>query len=259
MRRRSARGVIAVVLAALSAGCLGLASNTELNASEDRAPAVMRGTLIELFTSQGCSSCPPADRLLTELGQHDDLIALSFHVDYWNHIGWTDPFSSRDWSNRQRSYAKKFGSQRIYTPQVVVNGRWEAVGSDRRNIETSLAKAVRTPDQLRLDLRAEPLGSDALRVRVTSAWEASPISEPTTWLAVVERHLVTPVGRGENNGKTLRNDHVVRRLLEVSSGVPSVDIVLDPSWNRNQLGLVAFVQDGDTLAVRGAAKLDLRL
>lgn len=98
--------------------------------------------IVELFTSQGCSSCPPADRFLTELAAREEfeIIPLSFHVDYWNYIGWTDPFSSPAWSDRQRHYARSFGGNRVYTPQMVVNGRWEGVGSNRREIARLLER-----------------------------------------------------------------------------------------------------------------------
>src|SRR5688572_26576905 len=91
--------------------------------------------LVELVTSEGCSSCPPADELLNELSARDDVIPLAFHVDYWDHLGWPDPFASRRWTERQQAYAKAFRSRSLYTPQAVIAGRAECVGSDRRRLE----------------------------------------------------------------------------------------------------------------------------
>ncbi|MDX1642861.1 MAG: DUF1223 domain-containing protein, partial [Thermoanaerobaculia bacterium] len=130
--------------------------------------------LIELFTSQGCSSCPPADRLLADLADRGELdgivlLPLSFHVDYWNYIGWTDPFSSAEWSNRQRRYARAFGLDTIYTPQIFLNGRAEVVGSDEREVRR-LIRQTAAPPVARLELEIEstsPSGS-VLAVRLAA-------------------------------------------------------------------------------------------
>ncbi len=199
---------------------------------------------------------------MTELGRHDDLIPLSFHVDYWNYIGWTDPFSSKLWSERQRAYARRFGSNRIYTPQVVIDGRSETVGSNRPRVEELLARAARRPGRAKLDLLAASAAGE-LVVRV--GWTAASVPERGAlelFLAVAERDLVTAVGRGENARKTLRNDHVVRHLERVggqigASGERSARIALDPSWRRDGLTLVAFLAEADSLEVSGAAKLEV--
>src|SRR6185295_6297026 len=117
------------------------------SASGDKsAPAPAAGSssapiVVELFTSQGCSSCPPADRLLSTLRSDPRVVPLAFHVDYWNYIGWTDPFSSARWSQRQQAYARAFASNRIYTPQLVVNGTSECVGSNEGEGRQRIAKA----------------------------------------------------------------------------------------------------------------------
>src|SRR5438309_7939527 len=102
-----------------------------------------RPIVVELFTSEGCSSCPPADALLAELAKRPDVLALSFHVDYWDRLGWKDPFSSRAATDRQNRYAKLLKLATVYTPQIVVDGRWEAVGSDRADVERALDRARR--------------------------------------------------------------------------------------------------------------------
>lgn len=207
--------------------------------------------LVELFTSQGCSSCPPADRLLTRLVEEDRVIALAFHVDYWNYIGWTDPFSSKTWSDRQRGYAAVFGSNRIYTPQLVVNGRWEGVGSDAREVDRLLRDARGSlRDELSLEIEESAAG---LTARLSSLESTG---SRRAWLAVAESGFETPVGRGENAHHTLRNDNVVRRLEAVELG-EDVPVELDPEWKRERLRLVAFLQDPKTLAVTAATQVRL--
>ena len=214
--------------------------------------------LVELFTSQGCSSCPPADRLLSRLAAKQRVIALAFHVDYWNYIGWTDPFSSPEWSERQRRYAAAFGSGRIYTPQLVVNGRWEGVGSDPREVEAMLARAqITTAADLELEI-TDAEGRLTAHLRTASRRDGL-----TAWVAVAESGFATPVGRGENAELTLRNDNVVRRLarvalIETPAGLEAeYRIDLHPDWDRENLRLVAFLQDPATMHVLAAAQLTL--
>lgn len=244
-RRFPAGADLAGVAVVLLASFLFLAPRAAAD-SADPAPV-----LVELFTSQGCSSCPPADRLLTRLVEEDRVIALAFHVDYWNYIGWTDPFSSKAWSDRQRGYAAIFGSNRIYTPQLVVNGRWEGVGSDAREVDRLLRDARGSlRDELGLEIEESAAGLTA-RLSVTE-----PVGARRAWLAVAESGFETPVGRGENAHHTLRNDNVVRRLEAVELG-EDVPVELDPEWKRDRLRLVAFLQDPKTLAVTAATQAGL--
>jgi hypothetical protein len=221
--------------------------------------------LLELFTSQGCSSCPPADRLLTRLTGDPKLagqvIPLSFHVDYWDYIGWQDPFAAPRWSERQRQYGRAFRSNRIYTPQLVVNGRTECVGSQEKVVRQQIADALAKVPAGRVTLEAAPPGADGrLRVRVGAETSAAGTGLDL-WVAVWETGLETPVGAGENASRTLRNDYVVRRLekaftLPGKAGAhDSTEMVLglDKRWKRGSLGVAAFLQDPATLAVYGAA------
>lgn len=237
---------------------------------EAKAPAA--GTtamaVVELFTSQGCSSCPPADRLLSKISNdpryQGKVIPLSFHVDYWNYIGWTDPYSSSRWSDRQRVYAGKvFRSNRIYTPQVVVNGRSECVGNSEGQVAERIAEALATEPAGRVNLAVEPPTPDGhLRVKVGARLaRAAGSGNLDLWVAIYESGLSTPVKAGENASRVLRNDRVVRRLekaltLPAAAGSEkSTEIVLglDKRWNVENVGVAAFLQDPATLSIHGAA------
>jgi len=231
--------------------------------------------VLELFTSQGCSSCPPADRLLAKLA-HDPkyqgkVIPLSFHVDYWNYIGWQDPFSSARWSERQKIYgAKAFHSNRIYTPQVVVNGRAECVGNDEGRVIGKIGEALNQEPAGRVTLAVEPPTPDGhLRVKVgakrTRAAGSGGSGDLDLWVAVYESGLSTSVKAGENASRVLRNDRVVRRfekaltLPAAAGSEKSAEIVLgiDKRWKPDALGVAAFLQDPATLAIEGAASREL--
>ncbi len=232
--------------------------------------------ILELFTSQGCSSCPAADRLLSKLEQNPRLagkvIPLSFHVDYWNYIGWTDPFSSPRWSERQRSYGRAFRSNRIYTPQLVVNGQSECVGSNEAEVMRRVDRALASEPAGRVTLSAQPVGTDGqLRLQIgaelarTVAKAGARQPDLDLWVAIYETGLTTPVGSGENASRTLKNDYVVRRLekaftLPAAAGSrrsETITLGLDKRWKRQNLGVAAFLQDPVTLAIQGAAARDL--
>src|SRR5215471_7010263 len=117
--------------------------------------AAERPTLVELFTSEGCSSCPPADALLAELAARPEVLALSFHVDYWDRLGWQDPYSSADATRRQHGYADLLGLATVYTPQIVVDGRWQAVGSDRAEVEQALGSVRRGREEVPVTLTVD--------------------------------------------------------------------------------------------------------
>ena len=216
-------------------------------ARADGAPAGVDGPLvIELFTSQGCSSCPPADQLLGVLaatGALADraLAPLSFHVDYWNDLGWADPFSSPAWTERQHQYARAIGD-RVYTPELVVGGATGVIGSNL----AAVTGAVRSA--------AHPAALAA-----TATWTRDAVTVATTapdgaevWVAVWEDGTRTVVPRGENAGETLAGERVVRRLERVAAAgrQATVAIKLDPSWRPG--GAVAFAQRADRRIVASA-------
>ncbi|MBI1245548.1 MAG: DUF1223 domain-containing protein [Alphaproteobacteria bacterium] len=169
-------------------------------------PAAAEGpVVVELFTSQGCSSCPPADALLKELAGRKDVVALSFHVDYWDRLGWKDPFSSPAATARQRAYARALSLNTVYTPQAVVDGRIDAIGSDRR----ALARAIENAQKVRhveASLVREG-GEVVVRVAGLEAPQRANVS-----LVTFVREAVTRVVAGENGGRTLKNANIVRSV-----------------------------------------------
>ena len=199
--------------------------------------------LVELFTSEGCSSCPQADQALQWLeGKQPvegvEVIPLSLHVDYWNHLGWADPFSSRDFSHRQAAYGKE-----TYTPQMIIDGDAAFVGSKDAAVEALSER--RGEPRVAIKLAAK-LGETKVEV-TASAESAAPL-----WVALTESGLSHPVTRGENSGKTLSHSAVVRTLVQLGpSG--KVELALERGWKREQLKVVAFVQQAGPGKVLGVA------
>jgi len=195
--------------------------------------------VVELFTSEGCSSCPPADRLLMDLSTRPGVYALEFHVDYWNSLGWRDPYSAAAYSDRQRAYGDD-----IYTPQMVVNGTNLFVGSNRARAEAAIASALGVTPAVTLHAR---LDGNRLNYRETGAPEGARLC-----VAVLDPRRTTRVLRGENAGHTLEHARVVRGFAsERITGEGSV--ALPAAVNRGSV--VAFVQDPRTNAILGAAEL----
>jgi len=226
--------------------------------------------IVELFTSEGCSSCPPADEVLTKLVSLQpvpgaDIIALGEHVDYWDRLGWRDPFSSAAFSARQAEYASTaFHGGDIYTPQLVVNGHEALVGSDYRAATAAIARAARVPGpRLRVTVKASrnvPDTSARVVVQV-DALAGTPLPRTAdVFLAITEDGLVTQVRRGENSGRQLRHTAATRFLASV--GVVSAKAGpwtatttarLAPAWDLSRTRIIAFVQDRATKNILGAA------
>ena len=233
-----------------------MAGENSARANDPAAPTD-RVVVVELFTSQGCSSCPPADRLLRELGERGagKLVPLEYHVDFWNHVGWTDPFSSADWTKRQEAYARRLGLRSVYTPQAVVDGGAELVGSDAAALQAAIAAAAAKP-AASIALRLEPRES---KVLVEASVDLPEPLRGRKWdlmVALYETGLSTAVGRGENGGRTLQNDYVVRSLQRAGrvkeSSKEEASLKVEIGWNREHLGVAAFLQDPSTLEIRGA-------
>ena len=211
--------LFSLTLAALGAAALIGAASTDAGGTKPL-------TLVELYTSQGCSSCPPAERFSVELNKRDDLVVLTMHVNYWDYIGWEDPFASDETTDRQRAYGRKLARGMVYTPQMVIDGVHDEVGSDRRGVNRAIDEA-READRLRLDIEVRPDGGDGLMVSLPGApYDGAAV----VWLARFDAEQVTDVKRGENTGRTVRTINVVRDLRQIGawSGQP-VDFHLPAS------------------------------
>ena len=216
------------------------------------AQAAEPPVLLELFTSQGCSSCPPADRLLGKLAQREDVLALSFHVTYWNYIGWTDSFASEATTARQYAYAKSFGRPSVYTPQMVIAGASHEVGSDAAAIERAIAAARKQAGQV-------AVAFDGARVNVAAA-EGSDLPGGTLWLACYDAKHEVAVARGENGGRKLVYFNVVRHLEKLADWQGAslrAPVALDTHRQAGRDGCAAILQRGPAGPVLGTAKVRL--
>jgi hypothetical protein len=208
--------------------------------------------LVELYTSEGCSSCPPADRLLRQLpGQvqnQQNIAPLAFHVDYWDYIGWQDPYADPMHADRQRYYARRWSSPSIYTPQFIVQGQQTPL---RTHLLSRINKVNQVPAPVAI--RATVASTDGNSIQLQIALEqvaGKPVPEDKAmFVALYENNLVSQVSQGENSGRLLTHDFVVRRLLgsfssrSLASAAQTVEVALQQSWKRKDLGLVVFMQD----------------
>lgn len=209
---------------------------------------------VELFTSQGCNSCPPADAFLGRLAKRADIVALSFHVDYWDYIGWKDPFASRETTERQRGYAKALKQRYVYTPEMVVDGIGHDTGREPGPIETLLAKAQRLSAKRATPELARAIGGPLTIKLAAFALERGPAD---VTLAVYDRRSNTPVARGENQGRTLENFNIVRQLELVSrwDGSPASWTIAADRIQPAQ-GVAVLVQRADYGPMIGCSKLE---
>ena len=224
--------------------------------------------LVELFTSEGCSDCPLADALLARLEEQQpisgaQIIALEEHVDYWDQQGWRDPFSSSQWTERQQRYASARRIQSIYTPQMVVNGRAEFVGSRERQARQEIHQALSQPavEITLIPLTSTKRDTAQFKVSVGSLAGATPGDTAEVWLAITETSLRSSVTRGENAGRDLHHAAVVRALRKLGTGDRNKEpayasepfIKVDSGWNRQNIRAVAFVQENRSRRILGSA------
>lgn len=210
--------------------------------------------LVELFTSQGCSSCPPADAYLGLLSRRQDIVALSFHVDYWDYIGWKDPFATRATTDRQRAYVRAMQQRYVYTPQMVVEGIGHDTGREHAAIEKLLAKAKRrSPKRATPELSRSAVG--ALTVNLAAfPLEGAPAD---ITLAIYDRRHSTPVASGENQGRMIENFNTVRRLEALSQWDGSAaNWTIDSARLQPGLGAAVIVQRANHGPVIGCNKLE---
>ncbi len=250
-----ALGTFLLVTPKANPPCEAVAQTAEAQA--DRTPVV-----VELFTAEGCSTCPPADALLSKLATDQpirgaEIIGLEEHVDYWNHDGWVDSYSSPDWTLRQQEYVARFKGKGPFTPQMIVDGQRQFVGSSERDAQDAIREAAhRAKTQISTK-------SDAGRfeVRVGNVAGIADQEPADVWMAVTEDGLETAVKAGENAGRNLRHAAILRSLHKIGA-VPargSFPLVLNQqikfksNWKRENLRIVAFVQERKSLRILGAA------
>ncbi len=243
-------GLVAVVFLNSSV----MAQKTENLTAKSKKPV-----LVELFTSEGCSSCPSADNVLARLEKEQpntnaEIITLALHVDYWNYLGWKDEFSSALYSQRQNSYSNTFGLDSNYTPQMVVDGQKEFVGSNYGKAQQAISDALKN-DKANIEISNT---ENNLNVKISDL----PTHEKSNiWLVIAEDNLATNVRRGENSGRTLQHVSVVREM-KVIGNVAANDktfatetaFKLQPTWNKKNLKFVVFVQGADTMKIFGVNK-----
>ncbi len=206
-------------------------------------------TVVELFTSQGCSSCPPADAHLGELTEEEDLLALSFHVDYWDNLGWKDPYSSADNTRRQRTYAHFMDLRYVYTPQMVIQGTLQATGSDRETIQDQIGDARKLP---RIDVE---LTRNDKALQITLGKISHPV-KADVFMVVFDKEHTTKVKRGENRGETITNRNVVRTLKRIGSWRGNA-ANLSTTLDENGDACAVIVQSRDSGTILGAATMAL--
>ena len=228
----------------LSAGALTCA------AADDGAARVP--VLLELFTSEGCSSCPPADRLLEILDQQQpvagaDLIVLSEHVDYWDGGGWKDPFSSSQYTARQQEYTNRYNFDGVYTPQLVVDGRFGFVGSDGREASSAIQKAIQ---ERKIQIEISNVARDGNQITAHIQLPADQTfrgGRAVLYVAIADNRVESRVARGENAGRSLAHVAVTRVLKQVGTvdldSVTAKDVTLSVQQNASTSRIVAFIQD----------------
>lgn len=215
--------------------------------------------IVELFTSEGCSSCPPADEAMIKLSKEfpDHVYFLGYHVDYWNYIGWKDEFSNADFTNRQNRYAEVLGLSSIYTPQVVVNGQKEFVGSRESQLRTTIEEEMKGPVSSVIELTAKTAGAG----NITASYKITNSGKLLLNIALVQLKATSNVKRGENSGHQLNHINVVRDLKTISidkDANASVDFKIPTGISSKDVKIIAFIQDNNSLKITGATEATIQ-
>ena len=229
-------------------------------------PKSQSGILVELFTSEGCSSCPPADELLRKIDAHtmpngEAIVVLGEHVDYWEATGWHDRFSSHDYTERQQEYARRFNISGPYTPQMVVDGSKEFVGNDGRLLESALTEAA-TKAKAVVSISVEDLSTSDVTLNVRVGPLPSGVKHSDLYVALADNSDETHVAGGENSGRTLHHVAAVQNLQRIGKVGPEglekqIRLRIPKSGNPANLRVIAYVQQPDLGAVIAAATLRL--
>ena len=250
---------IAVVFVALLFKTTPLLSKDvkDKNNSMPQAPPV---AVVELFTSEGCSSCPPADRLASQIdktfkSQNKPVYVLAFHVDYWDYIGWKDRFAKHEFSERQNLYGEKFNLGSIYTPQMIVNGKTQFVGSNSAAAENAIKNALKTNSEYGISLDVSWISSRQLSIKYSLT--STPVNALINF-ALVEKNLSSDVKRGENSGRKLEHDNVVREFDTSTAKEKSErKLKIAEDINLNNSTFIAYILDKDSFKILGATSSNI--
>jgi hypothetical protein len=203
--------------------------------------------VVELFTSQGCSSCPPADRIIGELAKDPSVIALSLPIDYWDYLGWKDTLADARFSARQKAYSQMRGDRKVYTPQVVVNGSVHVIGSDRAGIDRAIGDTKKANGVMSLPVSMTMAGKQ-ITISVAGSGNGSEASHGEVWIGAVTKEVPISIGRGENRGREVTYYNVVRSLVKVGDWNGSAGSWTVPLESLSREGVdaaVVYVQDGN--------------
>ncbi|MGN6396528.1 MAG: DUF1223 domain-containing protein [Mucilaginibacter sp.] len=244
-------GPVAIIVLAIALSAFINVRLTERTAIETRGFAV-----VELYTSEGCSSCPPADALVAKIERESagkPVYILAYHVDYWNHLGWKDQFSSADYSKRQRDYAHYLKTDGIYTPQIVVNGKTEFVGSEEATLRKAISVGLQNGAATKINLYAADINAKQATLKYSIS---NTDKNDVLQVAVIEKSANSKVAAGENSGRTLAHVQIVRKLQAVMSPATegAVNIALPDGFNSRTWEVIAFLQNKSTGLVTGAAR-----
>ena len=265
--------LVAVIFSSMVIVSVGLVSHYARSAAlpePGKEPGAKQLVFVELFTSEGCSSCPPADSLLKKLSEEQpvpgaQVVALEEHVDYWNRLGWTDPFSSAEFSQRQDEYARVFGNSGVYTPQMVIDGHTEFVGSHSSKAREAIQRAAAVP-KAEVSLKQSDAienNSTTIEFKLEHSPSASAVQDAELWLAVTEKGRQTDVTAGENSGERLQHAAVVRKLSKIgtvaSSGefTKQVSVKLESGWKAENVSIVALLVEKQSRRIVGGGVLAL--
>ncbi len=247
--------IVSKIISAATIGALALTAGVGGDTGSTQAHADDAPVVVELFTSQGCSSCPPADALLGELTRRADVIALTMPVDYWDYNGWKDTLASPAYTNRQHSYARLRGDSKVYTPQMVFNGRTHAVGSQRGAVEQAISNEREAAEGQSV---AVTIGSSDDEIMVTVAGRDGDAPHATIWLLLTSKTEDVQIGRGENSGRTVTYYNVVRMMMPIGqwqgealeTSLPKTDLM------EGYDGCTVILQVDGAGPILGAAYLD---
>lgn len=248
------------------------AVDSQAKAQTPTAESPRKPVIVELFTSEGCSTCPPAEALLQKLTEQQpvagaDIVALEEHVTYWNQLGWRDPYSSAEWTQRQVAYKEAFKTREVYTPQMIVDGRKQFVGSNERDAAFEIETAARRAEtnvaitSKKPDAKGLQFNVSVAKLTGNTAGDAAEI-----WLAVTEDGLQSSVSGGENSGHVLRHVATLRALHKIGTADPNKDgtsftgdprVRFDSQWKLENLHVVVFVQEKKSLRILGAASIKI--